>query len=156
VEITLARALKYKNRVVQRLTTIASDICQYNSKIEGSEDEVDIDLLMREYAGLKQHLINLKFDIMQATLPIQKTIIELQEMKGYIGFLNSIPTRSGKVEVRKSPYSNEQTDVRYHATVRKFEVDKLVREFNEQIDSKQELIDSHNNSAKIEVEIKTL
>src|SRR5258707_15203720 len=94
VEITLAKALKLKNRLAGRLAKIDTDLQAYNSVQVGS-DQPDIRALYAERAILVARLIDLKVAIQAANVPMQRTICEMGEQKSLIALLAKLNTKHG-------------------------------------------------------------
>ena len=70
-KITLARALKYKNRVAQRLQKLRDDVQRFNSVIAENDREIDVVATLEEIVKLENHLVELKLKLDQATTPIK-------------------------------------------------------------------------------------
>ena len=63
MDLTIARALKLKNRLQSRIRVIASDMESYNSTVSGGTKEVNVRESLIEYERLVDHLIALKVKI---------------------------------------------------------------------------------------------
>jgi hypothetical protein len=137
-EITLARALKFKNRLAGRLAKLDSDFEKYNSALAGS-DQLDMKVLWAERSKLVGQLIELKVSINAANQPIQRTIFELGELKSQVALLSKTSTLHGKMV--EGFHGNE---VEYIAQFRKIDVNRAVRSLEVQIDRLQEQLDAFN------------
>jgi len=151
-EITLARALKYKNRVIERLRKTEDDIRQFNSILEGGEREYDVQDLFKERLSLEAHLVDLKLRIDAANAPIKEAIVKMQELKGRLVFLQSVPTTHGKQQKHRNLYGDEG-EVVYSAMVRKADIDEAISEVNTELDDLQEFVDKHNNTQSIDTPV---
>ncbi len=78
--ITLAKALKVKNRLAGRVTKLTADIQTYNSVQDGTV-EVDVRARFADRAAAVALLADVKDAISRANAPVQKTIFELAERK---------------------------------------------------------------------------
>lgn len=152
MKITLARALKYKNRVVERMRKLESDIHSYNSVLAGAEREVDPSAALKERLELEAYLVQLKLALDEANNPIKKLICAMQELKGRIKFLQQINVTHGKIDARRNMYGQEGEMV-YGAAIRKSEVDELMSDARNYIDTMQEEVDKFNNTATIEIDV---
>ena len=150
-EITLARALKYKNRVVERIRKVEDDIRANNSILVGGEREYNVEELFKERLGLEAHLVDLKMRIDSANAPIKESIVQMQGLKGRLVFLQSVPTTHGKQHSHRM-YGDEG-EVVYEATARKVEIDSWITGINKQLDDLQEFVDKHNNTQVIEMSV---
>jgi hypothetical protein len=148
--LTLARALTYKKRVLERIALVENDIRTSNSVQVGIERESDVAALVEERASLVAHLIELKSLIARANGPIQRDIFSLAESKGEIAFLRSVNTFNGP-RMQQVVYGQPAETVQYEAVIRKADVDKANRELTAQIDSTQERIEKHNYNTSITI-----
>jgi hypothetical protein len=147
MEITLARALKYKNRLVGKIAAVTETIRTKNSVLILSEKEVDVKELASLRAKLIDNLIDLKTAINQANGPIVRTIFAISELKSEIVFLNSIDTTHGK---SNRDYYRDAEPIEFEAVIRFGDVEELKTNTNKKIDAYQEKIDKHNHSTTID------
>src|SRR5262249_18393461 len=71
-QITLAKALKLKNRLAGRLAKVQADIQAYNSVPEGQADQVNVPALLRTREELVGALVALKTAINDANREVQR------------------------------------------------------------------------------------
>ena len=151
-EITLAKALKLKNRLAGRLAKLQTDIQAYNSVPEGQTDQVDVPALMRTREELVDALVGLKTAINAANREVQRDIYDLAEKKATAQFLGCVNTRHGP---QPAVYPNT-SEVTYVATLKKADVDALVARLENEIDRLQDRLDHFNHAHTVEVEGRTL
>lgn len=144
--ITLAKALKLKNRLVGRLSTVNEDITTYNSVLIEKKGDVDVAKLMERRINLVEALIGLKTAIHRANVGVQGVIYRLDETKSEVDFLRRISTRTGK---ERHDYQN--TEVEYFAVFEKKAIDERVIDAEARIDALQDQLDEFNHSTKITV-----
>lgn len=149
--ITLAKALKLKNRLAGRVAKLTEDVKAYNSVQEGAE-AVDVRARLAERAEAVGLLTDLKYAIFRANQPVQRAIFELAERKAEVALLAGLTTKHG---VYKEGYP-AAGDVTYVAQLRKAEVDELVLKLEREIDRLQDRLDGFNHEAVIEVDRKVL
>jgi hypothetical protein len=147
-EITLAKALKVKNRLAGRLAKVQADIQAYNSVPEGQADQVNVPALMKTREELVVALVGLKTAINEANREAQRDIYDLAEKKGTVQFLTGVNTRHGP---QPAVYPNT-TEVSYVAALRKADVDALVARLEKEIDQLQDRLDQFNHDHRIEVD----
>jgi hypothetical protein len=147
-EITLAKALKVKNRLAGRLAKIQADIQAFNSVPQGQADQVNVPALMKTREELVQALVGLKTAVNEANREIQRDIYDLAEKKATAQFLGGVNTRHGP---QPAVYPNT-TEVTYVAALKKADVDTLVARLETQIDQLQDRLDQFNHAHKIEVD----
>ena len=136
-EITLAKALKVKNRLAGRLAKVQADIQAYNSIPEGRAGQVDVPALMKTREELVGALVSLKTTINDANREVQRDIYDLAEKKATAQFLAGINTRHGP---QPAVYPNT-TEVSYVAALKKADVDALVARLETEIDQLQDKLD---------------
>src|SRR5262249_10423048 len=121
-EITLAKALKIKNRLTGRLAKVQTDIQAYNSIPEGQAGQVNVPALMQTRDELVGALVGLKTALNEANREAQRDIYDLAEKKATAQFLAGVNTRHGP---QPAVYPNT-TEVSYVAALKKADVDGLV------------------------------
>jgi hypothetical protein len=151
-EITLAKALKIKNRLTGRLAKVQADIQAYNSVPEGQGDQVNVPALMKTREELVGALVTLKTAINEANREAQRDIYDLAEKKATAQFLAGVNTRHGP---QPAVYPNT-TEVSYVAALKKADVDALVARLEKEIDQLQDRLDQFNHGHRIEVDGRTL
>ncbi len=149
-EITLARALKLKNRLAGRLAKLDGDFENYNSLPAGS-DRPDLKALYAERARLAGQLVELKVALNAANQPVQRTIYELGEAKSLVALLSRTSTKHGKVVE-----GYHGTEVDYTAQFRKADVDREIRRLEVVIDRLQEQLDAFNHRTLLAIDADVL
>ena len=147
-EMTLAKALKIKNRLAGRLAKIQADIQAYNSIPEGQVGQVDVPALVQTREELVKALVDLKTAINEANRETQRDIYDLAEKKATAQFLGGVNTRHGP---QPAVYPST-TEINYVAALKKAEVDALVARLEKEIDQLQDKLDQFNHAHKIEVD----
>ena len=147
-QITLAKALKIKNRLVGRLAKAQIDIQTYNSVPEALADQVNIPVLVKNRDELVEALVGVKTAINEANREAQRDIYELAEKKGMVQFLAGLNTRHG---VQPAVYPST-TEVKYVAALKKADVDVQVARLEKEIDQLQDRLDQFNHDRRIEVD----
>ena len=151
-QITLAKALKIKNRLVGRLAKAQIDIQTYNSVPEALADQVNIPVLVKNRDELVEALVGVKTAINEANREAQRDIYELAEKKGMVQFLTGLNTRHGV----QPPVYPSTVEVNYVAALKKADVDAQVARLETEIDQLQDRLDQFNHDRKIEVDGRTL
>ena len=147
-EITLAKALKIKNRLTGRLAKVQADIQAFNSIPEGQAGQVNVAALMKAREELVGALVSVKTAINDANRHIQRDIYDLAEKKATAQFLAGVNTRHGPVP---AVYPST-TEVNYVAALKKADVDGQVAGLEKEIDQLQDKLDQFNHDHKIEVD----
>lgn len=138
--ISLAKALKLKNRITGKVNTLTSDITANNSYlVENEAYKVDVLSLMEKRKTLVHALVTLKNAIYKANLPISFSIELLREKKSDCTFLKSIHVFEGVQVVSYSEAKNE-----YVSQIKKVELNEMVSKLQNEIDDLQDRIDAFN------------
>ena len=149
-QVSIARALKEKNRVAGRLAKAREIIQQENSKDKSLPRRVDVEATYAEAKMLEARLVAIKSAIAQANNPIVAKIIELDELKSEIAFLNGLNVKEGRFE--EVSYGNKIIrDI--EAVVGQARVLAEVAELQKRADALQDALDEFNASTKVEIEI---
>ena len=141
MKVTLAKALKLKNRFASKLGEVSRDVLAHNSVVDGQDRPVDVNVLIDKRSRLAEGLISLKTAINMANQPVQSTIYLLAELKGELVFLREIDTTSGKQIKAATWGENEKVyEAEEYYTGR---LDWFNLSINDQPDQVQELLGFH-------------
>ena len=143
--MTLAKALKNKNRLAQKISRLQQEIQQENSVQKDDPRKIKVEDLMVEITEKVERLIKLKIAIFIASTPMRENILRLSELKSRIVFLQGISTKEGKV----SEYGD--TPIEYTAVYDKVFVKEQVESCEEKIDAIQDELDKFNHATEINV-----
>ncbi len=144
--ITLAKALKLKNRLAGRVAKLTTDIQQHNSKQQGA-DTVDVPALYARRSEAVARLVDLKAAISQANRPIQRDIYALAEKKAEIAMLAGLDAQHGSFME-----GHGTTPTVYVAQVRKAEVDTRTLALETDIDALQDKLDGFNHDTRLAID----
>ena len=143
--MTLAKALKIKNRLTQKITRLQQEIQRENSARLDDPRKIDVEKSMTELKETIQELIRIKITIFIASTPMRENILKLSELKSEIVFIQSIDTKEGKI----SDYTGKETE--YSVAYDKIWVKESVESCEKEIDSIQEELDKFNHTTEIEI-----
>jgi hypothetical protein len=149
MKITLSKALKLKNKLVEEFNTTLSDVTRYNST---DVDETSIINASESYEKAKQvqtELINLKTQIHSASAPVRSKIFELGETKSLLGTFKHLTTRSGVV--KESGYSGSGLVRTYAASIDELTKRAEIKRLEVLIETLQDELDVFNASTLIEL-----
>lgn len=150
-KVSVAKALKLKNRLVNRLAKTTQDIAQNNSCIEEQKGRVDVAKLLELREKLTQAVVDVRVKVQAANVKIQGKLVLLSERKGDIVFFSALNTFDG---VQRHNYQN--TEVKHVAHLQKVDVDNKVKQLEAEVDTLQDEIDAYNARTKIDVPQETL
>lgn len=147
--ITLAKALKEKNKVVGRIKELESKIYQHNVTVKGNIFVYNAEDLLSSLVEEKSKLIILKNEIFKANLPIYKNILNLSECKSHLKFLKGLNVQEGIVFER---YGSDK-EINYVSQIGITKKDSLLEKEQSKVDALQEEIDVFNHSTSIEIDL---
>jgi DNA repair ATPase RecN len=142
--MTIAQALKEKNKKVALIQKLWQRIQQYNSLIEGSERPYSSGELYESVKSETLNLVELKTKIHKASAPVRKDIFTLSELKNYIQRVRSINTTQGAYRDRYDSTPSivvAELDIKWQ--------DDTIEEIEEQIEKIQEKLDQFNHTTHI-------
>ena len=150
--VTIARALKEKNRVAGRLAKARQLVATENSNEKKIPRRVDVAAVREEARTLAERLVAIKSAIAAANAPVVGTIIELDETKSAIAWLNGLNVREGVFE--ETNYGGKVVK-EYEAVIDQAAVLKQVEALQRRADDLQDALDEFNASTKVEIEVDT-
>ena len=148
--VTIARALKEKNRVAGRLAKARELVGRENSKDKNVPRGIDVSETYTLAKTLRDRLVSIKSAIAEANSPIVSTIIELDEVKSEISYLNGLDVKEGKF-VSTSYGTRIETEL--EAVIRQPQVLDEVTALQARADRLQDELDEFNATTKIEIEL---
>lgn len=137
----LAKALKLKNKLAGEVETL-------KDLLKKQEFDYDNAKVLADLRTKVDELIRVKAAIAEANMAIYERIFRAAELKGLVATLNSLDTRTG-VHLESGNYVERPVEVEYLAQLGKVEVDRLVAEFEKEIDSVQDELDEFNFTNEI-------
>jgi hypothetical protein len=144
--MNLAKALKVKNRLSQKIKDMQAEIQVENSKRADAERKISVLEIMNELTSAVNELIRIKIAIFVASTPKRESILRLGELKSKIIFLRGIDTTEG---LSNQSYSSIETN--YSVVFDNIYVKGEIQKCEEDIDEIQEELDQFNHSTEIEV-----
>lgn len=145
-QISLAKALKLKNRLAGRLNKVQQDIQTYNSVLAEQAGQNDVPALCKTRDEIANNLVTLKTKIVFGNAEIQADLIQQGELKSKLAWLATLETRDGQ---ERHGYQN--TEVTWVAALKKKDVDAETKKLEAEIDAIQDKLDNFNHTKKIEV-----
>lgn len=147
-KVSIARALKEKNRVAGRLKKALEEIKKENSKLAWLPRGINVEETFEHTKALRQRLIEIKSAIAIANQKIVTKIIELGEVKSQINFLNDLETKEG---VFSTHYRDSQEE--YSAIITRGQALKEMEHLQKHADRLQDDLDNFNATTTVEIEI---
>lgn len=149
-KVTIARALKEKNRIAGRLAKAREQVGKENSCDKKVPRGIDVAETFAQSKVLRDRLIAVKSAIAIANQPIVAKIIELDEVKSEIAYLNGLNVKEG-VFVESNYGSRVESEI--DAVIRKPQVLEEIAVLQARADRLQDELDEFNAMTKVEIEI---
>lgn len=142
--MTIAQALKEKNKKIAGIQKIWEKINRYNSVQEGAERPYSTkDLYLQAEIELTS-LVELKTRIHTASEPIRSLVFELSELKALVQRVRSVSTANGTWRER---YENVTTVMNAELDI--LWQDAKIDEIENKIEAIQEKLDKFNHTTEI-------
>ena len=151
-KVTLARALKEKNRLVGRIVKLRKVVGEENSTIVGAARSVDVRAIYDNAKALTRRLVSIKTAISRANIPIVSKLVEMEELKSAISYLNRLNTSSGMRRTLNERYASEEL-CEYSAVITMQDVLNEVEAMQKRIEDIQDELDDFNASTTVEIEL---
>ncbi len=148
MNVSLARALKEKNRIAGRLRKAQELVKKENRKVAGSPRAVDVAVTLAEAERLSAQLAAVKAAIAKANDGIVASIVELEEVKSMIAFLGSVNT-DDEVEVERDYRGTVER--RWDVAIRQPEILAKTTALQERADALQDALDEYNAKTRVEL-----
>ena len=140
--MNITKALKLKKKLIKKAESAYSRFSKYNSVDVAAETPYDAMAAYQEWIDLTNQIIDLKTKIHLANAPVYGKIFRMSELKSLISQLKRVSTTSGKVR----GYGEETIMTAAMTLVQR---DELVNQFEMEIDTLQDELETHNALTKI-------
>ena len=145
-KVSLAKALKIKNKQVKVVKGLQEQVAKYNSIVKGSDNPFDVKAKYQELKAAALKLAKVKAAIQTANAPIQEKIFEMAELRGHLAFLQRLDTKSGN-----SIFGYQTDVVEFEAVLTALDVEKESEETEARLDQLQDEVDAFNTSTMVEI-----
>jgi hypothetical protein len=137
--MTIAQALKEKNKKVATLNVLWDRLNKNNSVLEGNRRSYDPVELLKQIETELEALVDLKTRIHDASAPVRSQIFRMSELKSKTMRLKCLETDEGPVRSRY-----DGTVTRREAVLQAEQVDGLIEAAQQEIENLQEELDKFN------------
>lgn len=149
-KVSIARALKEKNRVAGKLAQARSLVAHENSKDVKCPRRIDVKANHDKAQALKARLIDIKTAIAVANAPIVSKLVELEELKSEIAYLKELDVNEGVFE--ESSYHGNVVREVTAVLSKQYVLDEIARR-QKRADDLQDELDEFNASTQVEIEL---
>lgn len=149
-KVSVARALKEKNRLVGRISALRQAIAKDNSHQSALPRSIDVLASLEQVKKLKARLVAVKAAIGFANQNIVAKIVELAEIKSEMAWLKGLDVKEGAF--KENSYGNSIV-YEYEAAISGSDVVRMMDELRRRAEELQDELDEFNASAKVEIEV---
>jgi hypothetical protein len=157
--VSLSQALKLKNRLAGKIARLRLIVERENSRKESHPIRADVRKAFEESVEFSRELAALKGSIAAANAGVTDGScgiygkLNLQaELRGLISFLTGLNCKEGETTERVGFLSrDEATRVVFVAVIAKDEVDRLVADYQAEVECLQDEIDQFNGATRIAI-----
>lgn len=152
--VSLAFALKQKNRLAGKIAAVNAVIARENSRLENTTSTVNVEEKFAERKQLVNALIKLKTQISQANISIYSVLAEMEEAKAEIALLESLNvSQEPQREVEFSDGKQVIRTILRKAYITQDTRDANIETLRDAVASLQDKVDEFNATTKIAIEV---
>lgn len=153
MELTLAAALKLKNKLVREMGQHQGKFTAWNS-YQIREDKGptwDAKAEYEAYVQTMNRLVAVKTAIAKGNAVITVDILRMGELKNLVNTVRQVETKRGIEEIESRYDTKPNKIVEFKAVYNEQDVDRMVKDLETEIEACQERIDKHNHLTTITV-----
>lgn len=141
--MNIAKALKLKNQLAGEVAQLKELLAKQNSRSTKQKFDYDNREVLTRLRAKLEELVKVKAAIAAANAEVYDKIFRLAELKGLVATLTGLETKAG-VFHEGGRFGEPAYEVEYVAQLAKVDVDKLVAELKNEIQSLQDALDEFN------------
>ena len=139
----IAKALKLKNQLAGDVAQLKELLAKQNSRSTKQKFDYDNREMLTRLRAKLDELVKVKAALAAANAEIYDKIFRLAELKGLVATLTALDTKTGVFHEGRG-FGEASHEVEYVAQLGKVDVDKLVAELKDEIQSLQDALDEFN------------
>src|SRR3990167_3857988 len=147
--MNIHKALKVKNRLIGEVTRLRDILKRENSRRSDSQSTVDCQLVANDLVQNFTNLVKIKASISRASAEVADKLVEMAELKGFLNFLRSLPTRRGS-EIVFVGRDQEKLEYQWTAYISLEEVDSRCKKVELRINQLQDEVDVFNATTSVD------
>ena len=148
--MSLAKALKEKNRITEKILDLRKQIMDYNSIDLGQKRPISIHDCLQQLQPLEENLVRVKAAISTCNAGVARELNEMMCQRAILVFYQNLDTSEDRfMRGREGEEIKVQKDVAipFSATLAKME------EIREKINDLQDKLDEYNALTKVEIDL---
>lgn len=156
-QVTIAKALNLKNRLVGEKARLFRLFSQTNSKREDAKTNYDPKEQLAAYEAATEKLVAVKTAIAKANVAIYEKIYRISELKSKAGELRNVNTNDKDEEQEKTVrgkdgnYESETKIIKHVALLNDVQMDAKIKGIEKEIEALHDAVTAFNYTTQIEV-----
>lgn len=154
MELTVAKALRVKNRLAEQRKQLVKDLIKWNSTRLGTTVPVDLSKTWEKLLSITDALIALKSELSIVSAQVQDKIHKIAELKCFISDIKNIPTFHGTIVSEDYDRFNRVNVVQSAECAAHLKLDFItakIKQAENTIDALTEELELFNATTKIKV-----
>jgi len=147
---TLAQALKIKNRQVKKVNELKRRIQSQNRHAEEVQAAYEVEKVWAQLQRESEKLVLIKSAISAANAKIQPDIYRIAELRGLVGFLQSLDKSEGPTMQMMAMFATNEAPV-MKVEIGEAAAAKHIEKLEKRIDDLQDKIDDFNAKARVDL-----
>jgi len=147
-DITIARALKEKAKLIGRIAVLQERLYANNSYVKDNVPAYDTNVVLEDLINAKAELVLLKAGIAKANIPVVEKIYMLSEKKGLVQVLKNLNTNNCFFD---SGRYNSSELREYIAVIKRKDADDKISVLEQEIQDLQDELDAFNVSTYVKI-----
>jgi len=154
MKISVARAMKEKNRLIRRISELETTFRKNVVDEKEKASAVNVSANVGEWMNLRDKLVNLKVEIGKANAAsgALQCIYGIEEARGTLVMLGRIPCDT-ESNWQRNPVSGEMEEFKRIASLSEEKIEQSKKEVQKLIDDLQDALDETNAKTFIEFEL---
>ena len=156
-KVTLAKALKVKNRIASRIAQVKKQMTQHNGyvvdkniPVDEVKLQVDVRALKGELDTLTHNLVAVKSAISRGNVGSASKIFELSEMKGMVAWYESLDCSEGRLDAYR--YAGAESNDIKRVQISLSEKNAAVKSLVARIENAQDELDEYNATHRVDID----
>lgn len=141
MSLTIAQALKEKNKKLEQVNKLWKRLESNNSIVEGNVREFNPEELLAQLHQETAAFVELKTRIHNSCIDVRDKIFRMSELKNFVKRLKAVNTNKGLVRTRF-----ESIAIKYEAFYSDGAIEKIIEKVELEIETTQEFLDHFNHT----------
>ena len=159
MKVTVAKAMKMKNRLAALLKEKGENIKENNSILKKGVRKLDVRREVEERSKVAESLVDLKTALNKSNMSVQRDVFELSELKAELKMWDEVPCDDGLNFGTPSQFSKkehffsmgEPKEIEMSSELKFADIKEIREKLVKRIDKIQDKLDHFNHTTQIEI-----